>query len=60
LTREDAGNLDDNFPDAQLFVVRMMDDYFMEIMEFLNTSVYPSKMTVMQKKQLVVKEKNMI
>jgi hypothetical protein len=31
LSGEDAKNLDDNFPDAQLFVVRMMDDYFSDI-----------------------------
>ena len=26
LTGEDAGNLDENFPDAQLFLVNMVDD----------------------------------
>jgi hypothetical protein len=31
LSGEDAGNLDDNFPDAQLFVVNMVDDYFLDI-----------------------------
>jgi hypothetical protein len=55
LTREDAGNLDDNFPDAQLFTVRMVDDYFVDIVEFLHTGLAPSNMTVAQKKQLVVK-----
>ena len=56
LIGEDASNLDDNFPDVQLFAVRMVDDYFTEIVEFLNTSVAPSGMTVAKKKQLVVKE----
>jgi hypothetical protein len=28
LTGEDAGNLDDSFLDTQLFIVRMVDDYF--------------------------------
>jgi hypothetical protein len=34
LTGEDAGNLDDNFPDAQLFAVRMVDDYFATLWSF--------------------------
>jgi hypothetical protein len=28
IIREDAGNLDDSLPDAQLFIVKMVDDYF--------------------------------
>jgi hypothetical protein len=32
LSREDVGNLDDNFLDAQLFAVKMVDDYFLDIM----------------------------
>jgi hypothetical protein len=56
LIGEDAGNLEDSFPDAQLFVVEMVDDYFVEIVEFLHTGVAPYGMTVTQKKQLVVKE----
>jgi hypothetical protein len=55
LTREDAGNLDDNFSDAQLFAVRMVDDYFMNIVEFLHICVASFDMTVVWKKQLVVK-----
>jgi hypothetical protein len=46
LTGEDAGNLDDNFPCTQLFVVRMVDDYFAYIVEFLSTGMAPSDMTV--------------
>jgi hypothetical protein len=56
LSGEDAGNLDDNFPDVQLFAVRMVDDYFLDIIQFLNTGMAPSEMIVAQKKQLVVKE----
>jgi hypothetical protein len=37
LTGQDAGNLDDNFPYAQLFAVTMVDDYFTDIVEFLRT-----------------------
>jgi hypothetical protein len=56
LTGEDAGNLDDSFPDAQLFGVNMVDDYFSNIVQFLRTGMAPSKMTVAQNKQSVVKE----
>ena len=31
LSEEDAWNLDDNFPYAYLFSVKMVDDYFVEI-----------------------------
>jgi hypothetical protein len=55
LSGEDVGNLDDNLPDAQLFAVKMVDDYFTDIMQFLSTGMAPSDMTVAQKKQLVVK-----
>jgi hypothetical protein len=46
LFTEDAGNLDDSFPDAQLFAVRMVDDYFLDIVQFLNTCMSPSEMIV--------------
>jgi hypothetical protein len=55
LSGEDACNLDDNFLDAQLFVVNMVDDYFSDIVQFLSTCMAPLDMTVSQKKQLVVK-----
>jgi hypothetical protein len=45
LSGEDAGNLDDSFPDAQLFAVRMVDDYFLDIIQFLNTGMDPYEMT---------------
>jgi hypothetical protein len=36
LSREDAGNLDDSFLDAKLFVVKMADDCFLDTIQFLN------------------------
>jgi len=36
----------------------MADDYFMDIVEFLNTGVTPYNMIVSQKKQFVVKATN--
>jgi hypothetical protein len=46
LTEEDAGNLDDNLPDAHLFVVQMVDDYFADIVQFLSTRVSPPDFTI--------------
>jgi hypothetical protein len=34
----------------------IVDDYFADIVEFLNTGATPSNMTIAQKKQLVVRE----
>jgi hypothetical protein len=34
LSEEDAWNLDDNFPYAQLFSVKMVDYYFIDIVQF--------------------------
>jgi len=31
LSKEEAGNLDDSLPNAQLFSVKMVDDYFTDI-----------------------------
>jgi hypothetical protein len=55
---EYAGNLDDIFPYAQLFAVKMVDDYFLDIMQFLSIGMTPLDMTVAKKKKLVVKEAN--
>jgi hypothetical protein len=41
LSREDAGNLDDNLSDAQLFAVKMVDDYSAHIVQFLSTRMAP-------------------
>ena len=43
---EDGGNVDDNVPDAHLFVVQMVDNYFAEIAHFLSTGVVPLQMIV--------------
>jgi hypothetical protein len=32
LSGEDAGNLDDSFPDAQVFATKMVDDYLSNIL----------------------------
>lgn len=39
LTGEDAENLDDRLSDAHLFTIQMVDNYFVDIVEFFNTKV---------------------
>jgi hypothetical protein len=55
LSREDTWNLDDILLDAKLFAVKMVDDYFRDIVQFLSIGMAPSNMTISQKKSLVVK-----
>jgi hypothetical protein len=38
---EEPTNLEDNFPDAQLFSVQVTDEYFVDIIEHLSTGVAP-------------------
>jgi hypothetical protein len=55
LSGEEARNLDDSLLDVQLFAVKMVDDYLVDIVSFLSTGMASSNMTVAKKKQLVVK-----
>jgi hypothetical protein len=47
--------LEDNFPDAQLFSVQVVDEYFFEIIEYLSTRTAPQELNTAQKKNLVVR-----
>jgi hypothetical protein len=38
---EEPANLEDNFPDAQLFSVQVSDDYFADIIQYLSTGTMP-------------------
>jgi hypothetical protein len=38
---EEPNNLEDNFPDAQLFLIHIADEYFIDIIEYLSTRVVP-------------------
>jgi hypothetical protein len=49
LSGEEAGNLDEILLDAQLFLVKMVDDYFVDIIQFLSTGMPPSDMIFVQK-----------
>ena len=54
-SREEPTSLDEGLPDAQLFAIQMVDDYFQDIVQFLSTGISPSEMTTQQKKQLAVR-----
>ena len=44
-SREDPTSLDESLPDAQLFSIQMVDDYFQDIFQYLSTIFPPSEMT---------------
>ena len=52
---EEPSNLEDNLPDAQLFSIQIVDEYYRDIIHFLTTGWAPVEFTKQQKKQLVVK-----
>ena len=43
-------NLDEGLPDAQLFSIQIVDDYFQDIAQYLSTGFPPAEMTTQQKK----------
>jgi hypothetical protein len=51
---EEPTNLEDNFPDAQLFSVQVADEYFADIIQYLSTGTAPQEFNTAQKKNLVV------
>jgi hypothetical protein len=51
---EEPTNLEDTFPDAQLFSVHIVDDYFIEIIQYLRIGTAPQEYTTAQNKNLVV------
>jgi hypothetical protein len=40
---EEPTNLEDNFPDAQLFSVQVVDEYFSDIIEYLSIGIVPQE-----------------
>jgi hypothetical protein len=48
---EEPKNLEENFPDANLFSVQISDDYFADIVGFLSTGMSPKEFIVSQKKR---------
>jgi hypothetical protein len=55
---EEPSNLEDNFPDAQLFSVQVADEYFIDIIEYLSTRVAPHEFSTVQDKNMVVIDAN--
>ena len=52
---EEYSSLEDNFLYAQFFSVQIVDEYFVDIIEFLSTGFAPREFTTMKKKYLVVR-----
>jgi len=52
---EEPTNIDEGLPDTQLFVVRVVDEHFADIIYFLFAGVAPEGYTTQQKKELVVR-----
>jgi hypothetical protein len=52
---EETTNLEDNFPNAQLFSVQVADEYFADIIEYLSTGTAPLEFITMQRKNMVVR-----
>ena len=52
---EEPSNLEDNFPDAQLFSIQITDEYYDDIIQFLTIGLALVEFTKQQKKQLVVR-----
>lgn len=55
---EELADLEDSLPDAQLFSIQIIDDYFADIIEFLTTGKAPAEYSEKQRKQLLVKVAN--
>ena len=55
---EEPTNLEDNFPDAHLFLVWVVDEYFDNIIEYLSIGVSPQEFSTVRKKNLVVRDAN--
>jgi hypothetical protein len=51
---EEPTNIEETFPDAQLFSVQVADEYFTSIIQYLSTVTTPQYFNIAQKKNLVV------
>jgi len=55
---EECTNIEEGQPDVKLFIVRVYDDHFIDIILFLATSIAPLEYTSEQEKELVVQYTN--
>jgi hypothetical protein len=53
---EEPTNLEDNFPDVQLFSVQVADEYFVDTIEYLSTGTSPQDFNNAQKKNMVFRD----
>jgi hypothetical protein len=51
---EEPTKLEDNFPDAQLFSLQIVDEYFIDIIQYLSTGTAPQDYSTVHNKNLVV------
>jgi hypothetical protein len=51
---EEPTNIEDKFPNAQLFSVQVVDEYFAEIIQYLSIGTIPQEFNTTQKKNMVV------
>ena len=54
-TGEEPTNIEDGLPDAQLFRVGMVDDYYGQIVQFFAIGTTPEGLNTNHKKDLVVR-----
>jgi hypothetical protein len=52
---EEPTNIENNFPDAQLFSVQIVDEYFTDISQYSSTRTAPNEYNTAQKMNMVVK-----
>jgi hypothetical protein len=48
-------NLEDNFPNTQLFSIQFVDEYFANIIQYFSTWNVPQEFNIVQKKNMVFK-----
>jgi hypothetical protein len=52
---EEPMNIEDKFPDAQLFLVQIANEYFTDIIQYLSRGTAPQEFNIAQKKKLVAR-----
>ena len=52
---EEPTNLEGNFPNAKLFSVQVVDEYFIDIIKYLSKGIVPQEFIIAQKKNMVVR-----
>jgi hypothetical protein len=52
---EEPTNLEDKFPDVQLFSFQVVDEYFFDIIEYLSIGTVPHNFNIVKKKNPVVR-----